>query len=212
MDRENSCFKSLRVCVKGEEGSRPKRCAPQNPWTESWIGSERTSTPPSIRDEWHCWKGCTKSEWRNFSSIAAIRIGWKMVCWFYGMMLLSSTCPRPLGRRENSSMKDDLENLSRANNSFCSNGWTSSDFNARFIKTSSIWQESIAWYLSGLWAGRGENLNSGLGRFGKRINAKEVFDNTKRVWIHIPSSRMVQQNCQEETTNSENPLQGGNQP
>ena len=27
MDRENSWFKSFRVCVKGEERWRPKRCA-----------------------------------------------------------------------------------------------------------------------------------------------------------------------------------------
>ena len=36
-----------------------------------------------IRDKWHCWKSRTKSERRNLSSIATIRIGWKV--WAYSM-------------------------------------------------------------------------------------------------------------------------------
>ena len=65
--------------------------------------------------------------------IAAIRIGWKMVGCFNGMLFLSATCPRPLGSRGNS-----------ANNSFWSNGWISPDFSKRSIKTSSIWRESFS--------------------------------------------------------------------
>ena len=38
----------------------------------------------SIRDKWHCWKSCKAKERRNLSSIAAIRIGWKMVRYFHG--------------------------------------------------------------------------------------------------------------------------------
>ena len=39
------------------------------------------------------------------------------------------------------SMKDDLEDLPRANNSIWSNGRVSSGFSSGSIKTSSIWQE-----------------------------------------------------------------------
>ena len=46
-----------------------------------------------------------KSERRNFSSIATIRIGWKVVGGFYGMLLLSATSPRHPGRRENTLWK-----------------------------------------------------------------------------------------------------------
>ena len=65
--------------------------------------------------------------------IAAIRIGWKMVGCFNEMLLLSATCPTPLGSRGNS-----------ANNSFWSNGWISPDFSKRSIKASSIWRESFS--------------------------------------------------------------------
>ena len=43
----------------------------------SWESSNLKTS--SIRDKWHSWKSCTTSERRNFSSIATIRIGWKMV-------------------------------------------------------------------------------------------------------------------------------------
>ena len=59
----------------------------------------------SIRNKWHCWKSRTKSERRNFSSSATIRIGWKKVGWFFGMLLPSAERPRPLGGRENSLWK-----------------------------------------------------------------------------------------------------------
>ena len=40
----------------------------------------------SIRDKWHCWKSRTTSERRYVSSISTLRIGWRMVGWFYGML------------------------------------------------------------------------------------------------------------------------------
>ena len=157
----------------------------------------------SIRDEWHCWKSRKRSERRNFSSIATIRIGWKMVGWFYGVLLLSAESPRPLGRGEISVWKAIWWTIQRANNSLWSNGSISSDFNVRFIKTWSIWQESITWHLSWIWLHRGENLerrysDCGLGRFGKdgcirnlsSLNQRErSIDNTKKIFIHFPCGR-----------------------
>ena len=71
-----------------------------------------------------------------------------MVYSFCGVLLLSAKCPRPPGRRGNSVWKTIRRTIQRTNNSFGSNGWISSDFNAGFFKTSSIWQESVNWYLS----------------------------------------------------------------
>ena len=73
----------------------------------------------------------------NFCSIATITTGWKMGGWFCGMLLPSAKC----------------------------NGWVSSDFSS--IKTSSVWQESITWYLSWVWIDRGEKF--GKERFWFRI-------------------------------------------
>ena len=82
-----------------------------------------------------------------------------------------------------------------------SNGWMSSDLNARWIKTSSIWQESITWYLSWLWADREKDLEKDIliadledlekldasEIYPQRINAK---DKTKTRWIHFPDSKL----------------------
>ena len=83
--------------------------------------------------------------------------------------------------------------IQRANNTFWSNGWISSDFNERSIKTSSIWQESITWYLSWVWIDRGwiwkgdilfadledlENLDASE-IYPRRTNAKEVLISQK---------------------------------
>ena len=95
------------------------------------------------------------------------------------------------------------EPFKRANNTFWSNGWISSDFTERSGENSSIWQESVTRNLSGLWAHRGTNLERRYidgrpGRFGKvgRIkylsseNQREgSIDQTKRWWIHIPNRR-----------------------
>ena len=44
----------------------------------------------------------------------------------------------------------------------------------------------------------------------RRINAKEVLTPQRSEHFSISQLQMEQQKCQEETTNSENPLQGGN--
>ena len=46
----------------------------------------------------------------------------------------------------------------------------------------------------------------------RRINAKELLTPQEERTFLCSQSQMLQQNCQEETTNSENPLQGGNRP
>ena len=74
----------------------------------------------------------------------------------------------------------------------------------------------------GIWKGRYSDCVPG-GRFGKVGCIRNLFwknqrgrsiDNPQRGSIHISYSQlqMVQQNCQEETTNPENPLLGGNRP
>ena len=67
----------------------------------------------SIRNKWYCWKSRTTSERRNLSSVVAIRIGCKVVDWFFGMLSLSAKCPRPFGRREKLLLEDDSENHSK---------------------------------------------------------------------------------------------------
>ena len=187
----------------------------------------------SIRDKWHCWKSRSTSKRRYFSSIATVRTRWKVVVWLHGMLLLSAKCPRPPGRRENSVWKTICRTIQRANNTIWSIGWTLPYFTARFIKNTSIWKESITWnipltrnvrgrYLAmrHFGARRGENLerrhsDCGLGRFGKVGRIRNSFsknqrersmDQTKRWWIHISHLKMVPQDCQEDTTNSQNPL------
>ena len=157
----------------------------------------------SIRDEWHRWESRSTGKRRYFSSVATVRTGWIVVVRFYGMLLLSAKRPRPPGRPENSVWKTIWRTIQRANNSLWSNGRASSDFSARSINTSSIWQESITWYLSKVWIDRGVNLEKRQGvwefvRFGKvgRIrnltskNQRESnIDQTRRWWTHIPMCR-----------------------
>ena len=146
-------------------------------WESMWrfIMESPHFNTSSIRDKWHRWKIRSKSKRRHFSNIATVRTVWKVVVRFYGMLLLSAKCPRPLGGWENSVWKTIWRSSPRANNTFWSTDWipsVPSDFSKRPIKNSSIWQESITRNLSWLWASRGENLerrysDCGSGRFGK---------------------------------------------
>ena len=141
------------------------------------------------------------SKRRYFSSVVAIRIGWKdggLTLWnAVAICEMSKTS----WQRENSVWKTIWRTIQRTNTSFWSNGWSSSDFNVRFIKTLSIWQESTTSYISWLWADRGWNLemrcyDSRIGRSGKigrirnfcpwRINAKEVLITQKEDEFIIP--------------------------
>ena len=73
-------------------------------WQILWRSIVESSNS-SIWNTWHCWKSGTQNKRRNFSRIATIRLGWKMVGWFCGMLLPSAKCSRPPGRRENSIWK-----------------------------------------------------------------------------------------------------------
>ena len=90
-------------------------------------------------------------------------------------------------------------------------------------KNSSIWQESVTKDLSTVWTDRGVNLEKrhsdcGFGTIGsiRNLSSKNQrersIDKTKKMTNSFSQQQMVQQNCQEETTNSENPLEGGNRP
>ena len=91
------------------------------------------------------------------------------------------------------------------NNSCWSNGWISSDFSARSIKTSSIRQESITWYLSWAWLERGKNLewrysDCGLERkvgcisnLSSKNQHQRSIDNTEEEMNSFPQWQMVQQ-------------------
>ena len=56
-----------------------------------------------IRDEWYSWESSTQNLRRNFC--CAIRLGWKMVGLFNGLLQLSAKCSRPPGRWENTVWK-----------------------------------------------------------------------------------------------------------
>ena len=118
-----------------------------------------TLNTSSIRDKMHgiADRAVRRIKERYFTSFAAIRSGWKMVGWFCGRLLLSAKSSRPPGRRENTSWKTIWRTNQRSDNSCRSNGWISSDFNARLIKTSSIWQERycLVSFLALSWS-RGE--------------------------------------------------------
>ena len=49
-----------------------------------------------IGNEWDCWKSGTQNKGRNFCSVVAIRLGWKMVGRFHGKSLLSAKHSRSL--------------------------------------------------------------------------------------------------------------------
>ena len=112
----------------------------------------------SIRDEWHRWKSRPTSEGRYTGSIVTVRTGWMVVVRFFRMLLLSAQCPRPPGRRQNTVWKTFWRTIQRTNNTFWSNGRTSSVFTERSNENLSILQESTTWNFSWLWANRGRNL------------------------------------------------------
>ena len=198
------CTKMLRTVAKkttviyADSSSEPgKSC-------EDLLWHHRTSTLYCSETNGFAERAVTRVKEGTSAVLLQSGLDEKMVVWLYGMLLPSAKCPRPPGRRENSVWKAIWRTIQRTNTSFWSNGWSSSGFNARFIKTFSIWQESTTSYLSWLWADRGWNLemrcyDSRIGRSGKvgRIrnflsleNQRERgIDNTKRRWIHNPSSR-----------------------
>ena len=84
-------------------------CEPKWQGAPCW---RRTGDAPLRAEKYGDWI-TMKSERRYLSSIATNRIGWKMVGWFYGMLLLSAKCPRPPARRENSIRKTIWRTIQR---------------------------------------------------------------------------------------------------
>ena len=129
----------------------------------------------SFRDKWQYWKSSTKSQRRYLGLVATIRIRWKKVGWFYGMLLLSAKRPRPLGGWENSPWKTIRRSMQKTNNFVRCNGRMSSDIDARSIKTVPIWKESFAGNTSWVCVDRGANLerrHSDPGHWGTGDNGR----------------------------------------
>ena len=97
----------------------------------------------SIWDEWDCWKSSAQNEWRDVCSIVAIRLGWKLVGCFFGMLLLSAKHSRSLVGWENALWETTWKILWRTDHSVRSNGWIFSDFCERAVKAPPIWWESL---------------------------------------------------------------------
>ena len=123
--------------------------------------------------------------------------------------------------------KDVWRTIQRPNNTFWSDGWISSVFTEGSIKDSSICRESITRNLSRIWADCGRRIWTGdiliadledlekldaSNIYPRRIKASRQRKclSARKVMNSFTQSQMEQQNCQEETTNSEHPLQGEN--
>ena len=140
---------------------------------------------------------------RDVCCIATARTERKIMVRFCGMLLLSAKNPRPPGWWENTMWQTIWRIIQRTNNTFRSNGWTSSDFTERSGKNSSIWQENSARNLSWLCADCGEEF--GKETFWLRLWKiwkswmHQIFIleewTQKKYWpdknwgIHIPNSR-----------------------
>ena len=67
------------------------------------------------------------------------------------------------------------------------------------------WARFVA---GGIW--KGDILIADIEERESKNQCKRSIDNLEGRRIQISQSQMIQQKCREETTNSENPLQGGN--
>ena len=67
----------------------------------------------SIRDKQCCWESGAENKRRNLSCTVTIRLGWKMVGGFYGMLLLSAKMFKTSWQMGKLPVKDDSENHSK---------------------------------------------------------------------------------------------------
>ena len=86
--------------------------------------------------------------------------------------------------------------IQRVNNSCWSNGWSSSDFSTRSIKTSSIWQECLPRIFLGssliagrIWEYRGIGKDGRIRHLSSKNQRERSIYITRRRRIDIPSSR-----------------------
>ena len=88
-------------------------------------------------------------------------------------------------------MKDELENHSKDQYFFLEQWLNIFDFSERSIQNSSIWQESVTWYLSWLWVSRWVNLErrysycrfTTFGQVGRIRNSSSKNQRDKRLRI-----------------------------
>ena len=124
---------------------------------------------PSIRDEWSCWKSGTQNERRDVCCIVATQ-AWDDIWWSDTFL---QSFQDLLADGKNTAWKTIWRAIQRANNSFWSNGWMSSDFSERPNKEFVNLESGILWYYSWLWVDRAGNCGKGdilicrFGRFGK---------------------------------------------
>ena len=93
----------------------------------------------SIWDEWDCRKSSAQNNWRDVCSFVVIWLGWKMVGWFYGMLLLSAKCSRPLGKWEDTLWETIWRTIYRPCHTVRIDDWVSSDLCKRPVKAPPVW-------------------------------------------------------------------------
>ena len=177
----------------------------ENMW-RSFMESPHFNTS-SIRDKWHRWKSYSTSKRRHFCSTVTIRIGWKVVesdsmeccCYLRNVQDL-------LEDGKNSVWKTIWRTIPRANDTFWSNGWISSDFiGKKVLPGIFLGYESVAG-----WIGTRNFLIADLGK-SERLDASEIYPwrinaKTKRWRNHIPSSRWYSKLSGVDYEFRENPL------
>ena len=173
-------------------------------------------------------------ESKKFSSIATVRTRWKVVVWLYGMLLLSAKCSWQTG---NLRTKDDLENHSKGQWYFLEHWLNIIRFHREIYQdfinlaskyyleysmgmhcTREVFGNEIFWCWS-RWEFGKETFWLRTWKIWKSwTHQKFILEEStrKKCWRHkgvnfwYSQSPMEHQNCQEETTNSQNPLQCGN--
>ena len=161
------------------------------PCCEDLSWNHRTLTPH--RSETNCIAASGMQKRRRYVCCAfATRLGWNMVWWFYGMLLLSAKCSRLLGRWENSSCKAIRRTIQRPSDSFWCNGWTLPLFCTRPVKATKFDKKILLemfWKRYILVANIEEVENMDASEFHpRRINAKEVFTPQKREYFTFPET------------------------
>ena len=162
----------------------------------SW--NHRTSTPHRSETSGIAERTVRRVKEGTSAVLLQSRLDEKMVGWFHGMLLQSAKCPRPPGRRWKFLWK-------RADNSLWSNGLNIIRFNARINLARKNYLVS---FLGMNWSREEKERrysDCGFGRFGKVVRNRYSSSKNKRE--RSMNGRWYRKiNCQEETTNSENPL------
>ena len=161
---------------------------------------------------------------RDVCCVIAIQLGWKIVIWSSGTILLLSKCSRPPGRRRKQRMKGDSENHSKAR-SYRSVLWLNI---IRFLKkkkkrqgSTNLVRKSCQKYSSDMhwWEGDLKRRYFGRRHWGvgepgpvrnrpSKAQCKRSI-NVKKGEHFKFQSHVEQQNCLQYIMKSEKPLKGG---